>query len=250
MPANRIPRRLLALVLGLALCLLGWSGGSTVSAQTGLVSITTDRADYRPGDTVRICYTVAGPGPVTITDIQADGSSRMLFSAVDDGNGWCFTGSVTPPLGTECLTITATSGPLIGSAQTCFQVVNRFPPPGPCIQIYPPPPGCGVSITTDQAQYRIGASLRVCYTVPAPGPMTITDRLANGTSQVFFQGIDDGTGGCLGGRITPPVGTECLQIEASGASAQACFQVVRGPLVAPGRPCILIYPPPPGCEPG
>jgi hypothetical protein len=41
--------------------------------------------------------------------------------------------------------------------------------------------------------------------------------------------VDDGMGGCLAGSVTPPTGTECLNIVAQGGyggSAQTCFQVL------------------------
>jgi hypothetical protein len=83
-----------------------------------------------------------------------------------------------------------------------------------------------VSITTDKTAYSPGDQLWVCYTVVVPGFFTITDTQANGGSHVFFAGLDDGTGGCLAGTVTPPSGNECLSIVAGGGSAQACFQVL------------------------
>jgi len=105
-----------------------------------------------------------------------------------------------------------------------------LPPSGrPCIQIYPPPPGCGSSgggsISTDQGQYSIGAPIRICYTVPGPGPVTVTDNQADGTSHNLLSVVDDGTGWCFAATITPPAGTECLRLDYGGGSAQTCFQV-------------------------
>jgi hypothetical protein len=221
-------------VAGAVISLLGLTFVPPAVAQSGVVSITTDRSQYQPGDSIRVCYTVAGPGPFTITDTQADGSIHTFFSGVDDGTGGCLTGTVTPPMGTECLRISA-SGGFGGSSQTCFQVGGGIvpppppiPPPGPCPQIYPPPPGCGGSggtITTDQSQYTIGSPIRICYTVPGPGPVTVTDS-QNGTSHVLLSTFDDGSGWCFGGTITPPTGTECERLDYSGGTAQTCFQVV------------------------
>jgi hypothetical protein len=98
-------------------------------AQTASVGVTTDKSQYQIGDSIRICYTVGGAGPVTITDILADGTNQNLFQAVDDGTGYCFNGTVTPPAGTECLRIDAISNSGSGSNQTCFQVVAGGPPP-------------------------------------------------------------------------------------------------------------------------
>jgi hypothetical protein len=218
--------RISALMVAIGVLAFMAAGVHPAQAQTGALSITTDRSQYQQGNSIRICYRVAAPGPFTITDTQADGRSHVFFSGVDDGTGGCLGGTVTPPFGTECLSISA-SGPFGGSAQTCFQV-GGAPPPGPCIQIYPPPPGCGASISTDQSQYSVGSPIRICYNVPGPGPFTITDNQADGSSHPFFSGVDDGTGGCLGGTVTPPLGTECMQLNASGGAggnAQTCFQV-------------------------
>lgn len=103
----------------------------------------------------------------------------------------------------------------------------------------------GLSITTDQSQYRIGDAIKLCYTVPAPGPVVITDIDAAGNTQVVISGQDDGTGGCLSGSITGPTGTECLRIDFTGASspssARACFQVISassgGTTPSSGFPC-------------
>lgn len=217
---------------GALLLVLNLGSPSPALAQFSAVSITTDRTQYQPGDSIRVCYTVAAPGPFTITDTQADGTTRTFFSGYDDGTGGCLTGTVTPPTGTECLRITA-SGGIGGSAQACFQVGSNVPPPPPpCIQIYPPPPGCGggsASISTDQSQYNVGSPIRICYTVPGPGPVTITDLQADGSNHVLLSVYDDGTGWCFGATVTPPAGTECLRMDysstAGSGSTQTCFQV-------------------------
>jgi hypothetical protein len=112
------------------------------------------------------------------------------------------------------------------------QAGPAVPIPRPCIQIYPPPPGCGgVTITTDQSQYVIGSPIQICYTVPGPGPVTIIDQQPGGLTHTLLSVYDDGTGWCFGGTITPPTGAECLLMYYGGAyyggsPAQACFQVI------------------------
>ncbi len=127
-----------------------------------------------------------------------------------------------------------------GASPALAQVSPAVPVPGPCIQIYPPPPGCGGSgtITTDQSQYVIGSPIRICYTVPGPGPVTIVDQQPGGLSHTLLSVYDDGTGWCFGGTITPPTGTECLLMYYGGgpyssatgyfggSPAQTCFQVI------------------------
>jgi hypothetical protein len=66
----------MAAVLRLALGgLLAALASLGAHAQAGSASLTTDRAQYRPGETITICYSVPGPGPVTVTDYSSDGRS-------------------------------------------------------------------------------------------------------------------------------------------------------------------------------
>jgi hypothetical protein len=85
----------------------------------------------------------------------------------------------------------------------------------------------------DRAAYQVGDPIQVCYRVPAPGHVVITDILADGTAQTFFGGEDDGTGGCIPGIVTLPAGTECMRLDyqtsAGSGTAQACFQVNAQP---------------------
>ena len=100
----RIVRTLPLIVLAGAMgLLLNLAHPSPGFAQYGGVSITTDRGQYQPGESIRVCYTVAAPGPFRITDTQADGTVHTFFSGYDDGTGGCLLGTVTPPAGTECL---------------------------------------------------------------------------------------------------------------------------------------------------
>lgn len=86
------------------------------------------------------------------------------------------------------------------------------------------------AIFTDKQQYNIGDSIQVCYRIPIPGFITITDLPSSQQTQVFFQGQSTGTSGCLPGTITPPAGHECLILNyplAGGTgTTQTCFQVL------------------------
>jgi hypothetical protein len=105
----------------------------------------------------------------------------------------------------------------------------------------------GTTIRTDKTQYRVGELINICYSIP-PGatPIIITDRLADGTLRTLLSGVDDGTGGCFNGTVTPPTGTECLRIEVFSSSntsqkigdSQTCFRVIPavGPLPPPSTP--------------
>jgi hypothetical protein len=102
---------------------IGTGKTARTHAQSGTVTITTDQAQYNVGDVAQVCYTVAGPGPVTISDHLADGTTQVIVSNNDTGTGDCFTATVTAPAGKECLQISDTSGDTTGTAQTCFQVL-------------------------------------------------------------------------------------------------------------------------------
>ena len=182
----------------------------------GGASIRTDRGSYEVGDTIRICYTVPNPGPVTIVDILADGSAQVLFSTNDDGSGGCFVGTVTPPTGTECLRLEFT-GPLGGgSRRTCFEVFGGGTG--------------GASISTDHFEYRLNDVIQICYSVPGSGSVAVTDLLPDGRSQVILSTVDDGTGGCFSAVVTPPTGIECLRLDynttGGAGSTRTCFRVL------------------------
>jgi hypothetical protein len=98
--------------------------------------ISTDKAQYALGESMRFCYTVPAPGEIAIIDELPDGQRRTVLSGYDDGRGDCIAATVTPPTGRECLRIRyflAGGGSI--SRQTCFQVLGTTPadglPPGP-----------------------------------------------------------------------------------------------------------------------
>jgi hypothetical protein len=174
--------------LGLLLWLLAGAGalfGSLAAAQSNGVSISTDRSQYQIGDDAQICYTVAGPGPVNITDTQADGSNHTLFATDDDGTGYCFSGTITPPAGNECLSISATSSGSTASGSTCFQVVQGpagGPPSGAtdCGRVSViGPPGSGANNSDAQANEN-------CF-------FQAYQSCSPATLLVSFSGVDAGT---------------------------------------------------------
>ncbi len=119
---STVSRRIAVLVAIVALLALGSAHVARVRADSGNVTITTDQPQYNVGDVAKICYTVLGPGPVTILDMRPDGTTQAIVSATDDGSGGCFQARVTAPTGNECLQINDTSNGNDGSSQTCFQV--------------------------------------------------------------------------------------------------------------------------------
>jgi len=120
-------RRPLLLVLAVGFVSAVAIPAPTLVAQSGGVTISTDQPRYQVGDTAHVCYSVAGPGPVTIVDTQPNGSSHVFLSVDDDGTGYCLDGAMTPPAGTECLLLTASTAGATGSSNTCFLVVAQAP---------------------------------------------------------------------------------------------------------------------------
>lgn len=182
-------------------------------------TITVDRGEgglYQPGDSITVCYTVPGPGPLTITDYLGDGTSHPFYSVYDDGRGDCVSGTVTPPLGTECFQLDFPEAVGAGAPRVCFRV-DRV--------VRPPTPRMG-TISTDRPSYRIGETARICYGVPAAGMITITVLLPGGASRPLLTVNDDGFGDCFSRPVAAPVGLHCLRLDYAGGSAQSCFQAL------------------------
>jgi hypothetical protein len=222
-------RRLFTILGVLALlATLVIDGGTTRAQQPapqtvvpGTAAIWTDKPQYAVGDPILVCYRVPIPGPITITDITADGTAHIFYSGPSSGTDGCIPGTVIPPTGTECMRLTFPLSVGTGVTQTCFQVVGSAPPP---VQ-----PGV-VVITTDKPTYTAGDPFTFCYLVPGPGPVTITVTRPNGVVDNLLAGYDDGTGGCVPGTISSIPGVECLLLvytypNGQQVSASTCYQV-------------------------
>ena len=91
-----------------------------------------------------------------------------------------------------------------------------------------------VRVWTDKTTYTIGEAISVCYSVSRSGHIRLIDYQTDGVTKVVINDVDDGTGGCLGGSVSGPAGTERLEITFLGASGnvlgqnQATF-VIRDP---------------------
>jgi hypothetical protein len=139
----------------------------------------------------------------------------------------------------------AQGGPCLSGDVLCGLAPPPPPGPnipiGPCIQIYPPPPGCGGagSISTDQSQYYVGSPIRICYTVPGPGPVTIIDQQPGGLTHTLLSVYDDGTGWCFPGTVTPPPGTECLFMYFGGYYGGPYYP--GGPYASGGQSPLVTY---------
>jgi hypothetical protein len=122
--ASRFAALDLALLFGLVSGALAAPPYRHGHAQAVGASITTDRPEYLPGETITICYSLPGPGPITITDYSSDGSSEVLLDAYDDGTGWCFPVAAQRPASSERLALNWTSGNESGSVETVYRVVD------------------------------------------------------------------------------------------------------------------------------
>jgi hypothetical protein len=80
---------------------------------------------YTVGQAIDVCYRVPAPGAIRIIDQIGTDTPTTFFSGYDDGTGGCIPGTITPPTGSECLTIayTYSTGQQI-SAQACFQTTG------------------------------------------------------------------------------------------------------------------------------
>jgi len=85
------------------------------------------------------------------------------------------------------------------------------------------------TITTNKFFYTAGEWAQICYHVPGPGYVQITDQQGYSV-KTLVAGYDNGAGDCFWGTVTPPFGQECLRIVywfpyGGSSSNQTCFQV-------------------------
>jgi hypothetical protein len=198
------------------------------------VDVCVDRGDgalYHEGDPIRICVTVnvpviaifppPPPPLVRVTEYVNGQYVRVLIEEHFNGRERCIDGYVTAPFGTETVVaeVIGADGRPFATGQVTFVTAPRSQP-------------TEGSITVDRGHggfYRLNEFIQICYSVPGPGPVTITDILPDGRTQLLLSGFDDGRGDCFWATIVPPTGTECLRLDFSGAhgsgSRQVCFRV-------------------------
>jgi hypothetical protein len=112
--------------------------------------------------------------------------------------------------------VTFRDGRGIDSYAVEFEMRNLLSGAAPELEPDEPPaqpmPG-RATISTNKDRYHVGEGIRICYTVPGPGPITIVRGLANGDTRVILQGYDDGSGGCVQGIVTAPAGLKRLRLD-------------------------------------
>jgi len=131
MNVSSIVRRLI-LAAGVVLTVAGIAVASVGAQQPadptistpGQTSIVTDKESYAVGEPITITYTLPGPGRYRITDRQGGQVSTLRAGVSAQATGR-IQGTVTPPVGTECLTLEYTDGKnRTSTAETCFQVTD------------------------------------------------------------------------------------------------------------------------------
>jgi hypothetical protein len=199
------------------------------SVDSGPPEIWTKQSQYRIGDPIEYCYRIPSHGTIILTFIAADGTSRVIFNGGSAGTGACQIGYTSGPPGNVCLRLVypQPAGD-VGTVQTCFDLVSAITPLPP---LPPLPPVNNLTISTDRAQYNVGDTIQYCYSVPAPGSITIVVTASDGSTHTVLSGFDNGTGGCRSGVIIPPVGSECVTLtytffNGGQASTQTCYLIV------------------------
>jgi hypothetical protein len=88
------------------------------------------------------------------------------------------------------------------------------------------------ALLADRSTYQLGDQIRLCWLIPTAGNLTLTDHDASGSAQVLRSGPDNGNG-CVGGKITGPVGHTCEVLDfdtpRGTGSMQTCFEVTDTP---------------------
>ena len=90
--------------------------------------------------------------------------------------------------------------------------VNVTEPPTPSQSV---PQWRDATISADKTEIRLGEQYEVCYTIPAPAYIEITVTFEDGNSRIAIYGDDDGSGGCIQGKASLPVGKRLLRLTAT-----------------------------------
>jgi len=90
-------------------------------------TLRTERAGYRAGDPVQVCYTVPAAGTVAVTLIRPDATSEVVALLPDNGSGGCLTLVAPAQRGTSCLRLELSTSALLplATAETCYEVISQ-----------------------------------------------------------------------------------------------------------------------------
>jgi len=216
------------------------------------LSIRTNQTYYQVGAPIQWCWSVPGPGEVIVLDTNAAGQRTTITHQPDSGSGGCANGTVTPPSGRECLELQWTGSGQYQTRTTCFTVAG----------VSPPPPVHQTNIWTDSQKYFVGQQVHVCWSVPAPGNITVLLTEPNGQTLVLASGLDHGGQQCTTNVVATQAGSDCVtitwtfnpQVGGAGAgytpeTATDCYTVVGA--YPPTKHCLPPWAPAqitPGCS--
>ncbi|MDH5282181.1 MAG: hypothetical protein OEW52_13745, partial [Thermoleophilia bacterium] len=200
-------------------------------------SISSDRADYAPGAAVALSGSGWQAGEVVhvvVDDDQSDAWSHTAdLTAAADGT---VSDSLTLPDVAGSYTITATAPS--GSASGTFTVTAPAPPPPPP----PPPPPSGPAISSDEADYALGATVALSgsgWQAAESVHVVVDDDQSNAwTHDVDLTAAADGT---VSDSLTLPdvAGTYTITATATSGTASATFTATAA---APPPPTPPVWP--------
>lgn len=136
-------------------------------------TITTDKQQYGPRDTVRYCFTVPGPGHVLVVGTVDSTANVSILDSDDDGTGDCKSYKLEPPYGNECLALEFNGLSGTASARTCYKsgigadTGGRTPTPSPSTRV-PATQAPGATTPEQSVASAIGAD-RVTTLIRVPG---------------------------------------------------------------------------------
>jgi hypothetical protein len=122
----------------------------------------------------------------------------------------------TQPTGPIWSQVPSTPSPAL--TEIDLEPANRLSRPVTTVPLRGAPDRTRATITTDKTQYRAGEPIRICYTVPGPGPVNVFDETPDGRGHLLVRATDDGTGDCVSRTAAAPTGIVRLRLEVYAAN--------------------------------
>lgn len=165
----------LAILVVTVLALRALSSAATASAQPADLSITTDKASYAQGASIKVCYQVPAPGSVTIIQSSPANGSVKLFQGIETGSGNCLPAVAPNQPGQICFQIDHYSNGLNSSAQSCAQVLPAATPTPAGMPSPTPAPAQPAATATPKSAIGIAAGTALLPPLGQLPPIAITD---------------------------------------------------------------------------
>lgn len=135
--------------------------GIAAAQASGFAALTVSKPVYQLGEKMRLCYTLPGPGTITITETdQSTGSGQVLRTGDDDGTTDCLSGILQGDPGRVCEKLSYQTSRGSGTLETCYDV-RREPAPepqpsadSPVLTISPDSGRAGTLFTVDGAGFQ------------------------------------------------------------------------------------------------